>query len=269
MPLTIIQQIILGVIQGITEWLPVSSSGFVALVMTNFFGITDLGFLLQSALFLHLGTFFAALIYFRSGVWDLTKSLFNYKQSERETKLILKFLIISTLISGILGLLILKGLTSFESYLDITGKTITFVVGFLLLFTGAIQVKAKQSGLRKELHLKNKDGVLLGFAQGLASLPGISRSGITVSTLLLKKFDDTSALRLSFLMSLPIVLIANIILNIPDFGQIITVSSIYGLLAAFVFGLATIHGLMKLSRKINFGWFVLVFGGLMLGSLLV
>jgi len=269
MTLTILQQLILGIIQGITEWLPVSSSGVITLVMTNFFNITDLRFLLQSALLLHLGTFFAALVYFRKEVWDLTKSLFDYNQSDRETKNILKFLIISTVISGLIGLLILFGLMSFENYLDITGKTITFFVGVLLLFTGIIQIKINSRGLRKEIHLKNKDSVLLGFAQGLASLPGISRSGITVSTLLLKKFDDTSALRLSFLMSLPIVLLGNIFLNLSDFTQVASSTSIYGLLAAFVFGLATIHGLMKLSRRINFGWFVLGFAVLMLISVLV
>ena len=214
MPLTILQQIILGIIQGITEWLPISSSGILALIMSNFFGITDLGFLLHTALLLHLGTFFAALIYFRREAWNLTKALFNYKNSDKETKLVLKFLIITTLITGIIGIFILKILTFIN--LELTGKTISFVIGFLLLITGIFQIKVRQRGLRKEINLKNNDSLLLGIMQGLSSIPGLSRSGITISTLLLKKFDDTSALRLSFLMSLPVVLLGNIFLNVAD-----------------------------------------------------
>lgn len=267
MQLTIIQQIILGVIQGITEWLPVSSSGFVTLVMSNFFKITDIGLLLQSALLLHLGTFFAALIYFRKDVAQFFTTLFKYKYQDKPSKKIFKFLFISTLISGIIGLLILKVLMSFGDYLEITGKAIIFFVGVLLLFTGIIQIKINSKGLKKEVHLRNKDGVLLGFAQGLASLPGISRSGITISALLLEKFDDTTALRLSFLMSLPIVLFGNIFLNLSDFGKVSGSSLVYGLLASFIFGILTIHLLMKISKRINFGWFVLIFAFLMLGSL--
>ena len=81
MVLTALQQIILGILQGITEWLPISSSGILALVMSNFFGITDIGDLISKLLLLHLGTFFAALIYFRKDVAKLIKTLFNYKKA--------------------------------------------------------------------------------------------------------------------------------------------------------------------------------------------
>lgn len=262
----ILIQIILGIIQGITEWLPISSSGIVTLVNSNILGITEIGQLLQTALFLHLGTFFAALIYFRKDVIHLTKTLFNYKSQDESSKRTLKFLIIATIISGILGLILLETLYSFESQLDFTGKTITLFIGILLFFTGIIQVKSRNKGLRREREIKNTDSFLLGVAQGFSTLPGLSRSGITVSTLLLRKFDDTTALRLSFLMSLPIVLLGNIFLNLQDFMKIASSASIYGVLASFVFGLLTISGLMKLSKKINFGWFVLIFAVFMLGS---
>lgn len=267
MQLEIIQQIILGIIQGIFEWLPVSSSGIVALVNTNLFGVTNLSMLLHQALFLHLGTFFAALIYFRKDVLKLCRTLFKYKYSEESSKKILKFLIIATLISSITGLIIFETLISFENKLVLTGKIITLFIAILLLFTGIIQIKIKNRGLKTVRNLKNKDSVLLGVAQGIASLPGISRSGITVSTLLLKNFDDTTALKLSFLMSLPIVLLGNIFLNLNQLT--FTTTAIYGLLTSFIFGILTIHILMRFSKKINFGWFVLIFAGLMFGSLFV
>ena len=261
------QQIILGIIQGITEWLPISSSGFTIIFMSGFLNITDLDFLIHTSLFLHLGTFLAALIYFRKDVWNILKSIAKYKDSSEETQKILKFLIIATLISGAIGILILQMIYHYESELAVTGRTITGFIAILLLFTGFIQLKKKKIGLRQESNLKTKDGIFLGIAQGFSSLPGISRSGITISTLLLRNFNDTSALRLSFLMSLPIILAGNILLNINNFT--LTTPAFYGLLTAFVFGLATIHGMISVSKRINFGWFALVFGILMLISLLI
>ncbi|MBD3247545.1 UDP-diphosphatase [Candidatus Pacearchaeota archaeon] len=269
----LIQQLILGVIQGITEWLPISSSAMTTLIMTNFFNITDISILIHQALFLHLGTFFAALIYFRKDVRHLLKSLFHsHKKSKKprpspETKKPLRFLIITTIISGILGLVIMKFISSID--LELTGKTITFVIGLLLFVTGGLQLSVRKKGLRRLINIENSDSIFLGFTQGLAALPGISRSGITVSTLLLRKFNDTTALRLSFLMSLPIVLLGNIFLNLPDIATTFTYTSLIGLLASFAFGLATIHALMKLSKKINFGWFVLIFAMLMMLSVLI
>lgn len=269
----LIQQLILGIIQGITEWLPVSSSAMTTLVMTNFFKITDISILIHQALFLHLGTFFAALIYFRKDVRHLLKSFFSFRKKSRkprpspETRKTLRFLIITTIISGIIGLVIMKVLSNIN--LELTGKAITFAIGVLLFVTGGLQLSIKKKGLRRLINIENSDSILLGFSQGLAALPGISRSGITVSTLLLRKFNDTTALRLSFLMSLPIVLLGNIFLNLPDIATTFTYASLIGLLASFAFGLLTIHGLMKLSKKINFGWFVIVFAVLMLLSVFV
>ena len=265
--LTIFQQIMLGLIQGITEWLPISSSGFVSLAASNLFNLTSLDILIKTALFFHLGTFLAALIYFRKEVADLFYTLFKYKTAPKVYKKTFNFILIATIISGIIGILILKFLIGLDSQLNITGKAITFVIAILLLITGIIQLKPKNKGLKQEKDLKIKDGLILGAVQGLSTMPGLSRSGITVSTLLLRKFDDTTALKLSFLLSLPIVLVANIILNAKD--VLAGFVPIWGIITAFVFGMLTIHGLMKLSKKINFAWFVLIFGILMLLSLII
>jgi undecaprenyl-diphosphatase len=263
----IIIQILLGIVQGITEWLPISSSAALTLINTNFLKILDIDVLIRNALLLHLGTFFAAMIYFRKDIWMLLKGLANPDKAGPSTKKVLVFLIVSTIISGIVGILIFKTIISFQSQLEITRKSIMFFVGILLFLTGIIQIKVKTIGVRSLMDLKIYDAVIVGFCQGLAAIPGLSRSGITVSTLLLNKFDDTTALRLSFLMSLPIVLIANIVLN---YNQLtFSNTAIYGLVASFVFGLLTIHGLMKLSKKINFGWFVILFSILMILGVLI
>lgn len=265
--LTIFQQIILGLVQGVTEWIPISSSAALVFMLSNLFGETNTSNIISTTLFFHLGTFFAALIYFRKDVSELTKKIFHYKYADEKSKKTIKFLFLSTIISGILGAILLKLFLGSEEFSTVSAKTISIALGGFLLFTGVIQLKIRRGGLKEERNIENSDSVILGFVQGLSVIPGISRSGITISTLLLRKFDDTTALKLSFLMSLPIVFAGNIILNFTDFT--FTSTAIYGFLASFIFGLATIHVLMKISRKINFGWFVLLFAALMILSVFI
>jgi undecaprenyl-diphosphatase len=253
------QQIVLGIIQGIVEWIPISSEGFLLLVTSNFFAEVEIELFLRQALFLHLGTFFAALIYFRKEVRELIKGAVNYKRSDPETKRTLNFLFIATLISGILGLAILNFIDLVKlKELSITSASINYAIGFLLIVTGALQLKASSTGFRKEYHLNNTDGVFLGIMQGFSIFPGLSRSGLTISGLLFRKMDETVALKLSFIMSLPIVLLANLILNFRDF--VFIKSMFLGFLLSFVFGLLTIHLLMEFSRKVKFGYFAIFFG---------
>ncbi|MEA2113557.1 MAG: undecaprenyl-diphosphate phosphatase [Patescibacteria group bacterium] len=263
-----LEQIILGIIQGIVEWLPVSSEGVILLVIKNFFDAeAGAETIIRQALFLHLGTFFAALVYFRKDVVLLFKALFKYKSASLKTKKIFNFLLAATLISGFLGFILLKVFIELEEQLFLSAKAITIAVGLLLLVTGWLQIKAKKDGGKKIRGLSRKDGVFLGLAQGFAALPGLSRSGLTVSVLLLRKFKSESALKLSFLMSLPIVLFGNIFLNLNNFAFSSKVA--IGLLFAFLFGILTIDLLLKAARKFEFGWFVLVFGFLVIFSAMV
>ncbi len=274
MVLDAIQYLILGIVQGILEWLPVSSSGFTVLIMSNFFGITDVGILIQAALFLHLGTFLAAAVYFHHDVRELIETAFRYKKMHDHELVVFNFILVSTIVTAFIGLLILITITIFESF-ELTGKAISFAVGFLLLLTGIVQLKnyphekTKGKHLRHEDDLQNRDSFIVGIAQGFSTLPGLSRSGITTATLMLRKFDDTTALKMSFLMSLPVVLFGNLILNYNQIISIFSSTALFGLLASFAFGLITIHILMKLSKKINFGWFLILFALGMMISVLI
>jgi len=251
------EALLLGLIQGIAEWLPVSSEGIIVLVHTNLFGgQAGLTHLLEYALFLHAGTFLAALIYLWRDVWRILKSAFS--SSDVEARQLLKFLSISTLISGGIGFAFLRAISGLEGELVLPGRAITAAVGVLLLITGFLQRTAPQSGTREAAGLAWKDALVLGIVQGLAVLPGLSRSGLTISALLLRGMAKREALRVSFLMSLPIVLIGNLALNAKS--CCITLASWVGLGVACVAGLATIRLLFYWARRVNFSAFVFGFG---------
>jgi len=276
------QEIISGIVQGIFEWLPVSSEGVLFLLQANFFDPSqEMMDIFKGVLFLHLGTFLAALIYLRKDVLSIFKTIINYKSGGLEEKNIFKFLFVSTLVSGLLGLLLLKFFTGFDEEIKGVGRILTLIIGLLLLVTAFLQIKTRGGGpARNALHgdaggLKGyndptlKDGILLGFVQGLSVLPGLSRSGLTVSFLLLRKFGEEASLRISFLMSLPVILAANILLNLPEASLYFSKEAMAGFLFSFLFGLLTIDLLIKTSRKINFGFFVLFFGILTILSVII
>ncbi len=263
-----VEQIILGLVQGVAEWLPVSSEGMLVLISKNFFhNQAETSELIRQALFLHLGTFLAALIYFRKDVWKIIKTFINYRSSESEDKKLAEFLAIVTVLSGILGFVFYRLSMEISSSLAFSAKIVNVVIGFLLIITAVLQIRYRSGGHKKTSQVDKKDGFFLGLGQALAVLPGLSRSGLTVSFLLLKKYDDEAALRLSFLMSLPIVFFGNIVLNFRDI--LLLKASFWALLFSFVFGWLTIDLLLRVARKVNFGYFVLVFALLVMASVFI
>ncbi|MBI1999513.1 MAG: undecaprenyl-diphosphate phosphatase [Parcubacteria group bacterium] len=261
------ESIVLGTVQGITEWLPISSEGAITfLEMTFFKNLGSLSNIIQFALFLHLGTVLAAVLYFWKDVKRLTQSIFFYDPNNPHTKGELRFLALATFLSGILGFAILRGVIYFERFVPVVAEGFTVALGLFLIATGVIQIRARHIGYSKKdsAALSWKDDILLGIAQGLAVLPGLSRSGLTVSALLMRGFEDTEALRLSMLLSIPIVLLGNIFLNINNF--VFTGTAMVGLLFSFLFGLATIHALLSFARRIPWGPFAIFFGVLVLVS---
>ncbi len=265
-----LENIILGSIQGLAEWLPVSSEGILVLVQTRFFNSDKhILELIRQSLFLHLGTVLAVVIYFRKDIWRLIKISFGYSPEDKTGQKVFEFILITALITGLLGYSLLSLLVNFEKEVELTGRVITGIIGVLLLVTGFLQLRAKKkepAGLRPIKRLNQNDNLILGMMQALAVLPGMSRSGMTVSGLLLRKFDEQTALRLSFLMSVPVIIGGNIILNLKylSYQLSLDLETLLGLFFAFIFGWLTINLFLRLAKRINFGYFVLFFGILIL-----
>lgn len=256
-----IEALVLGTIQGIAEWLPISSDGMIVLAKQYLFssheGVADL---LKFALLLHAGTLVAAIAYFRTDVAEILRGIVWWKRADVEARSLIKFLFLSTLITGAIGLfflLLLEKMTIGET----PGRILTAMTGMALLVTAYFQWKAKRhgAGKREVRDLNMRDALTLGIAQGFTVLPGLSRSGTTVSLLLLRGIADTTALRVSFLMSIPIVLAANIAVNYQYFLDL-TPEIFAGIVAALVWGFLTIGWLMKIAQKVNFTKFVVLFG---------
>ena len=263
------ESIILGTVQGIAEWLPVSSEGLIVLTKNAFFPDGTVIDFIKTALFLHLGTFLAALVYFWKDVKKILFVVFDFKGADENNRKLFVFLLNSTLISGVLGAVLLLALKFMENALALTGEILAVSIGVLLLLTALLSFRTKENGGKEVKDLTLFDGVLLGLAQAATALPGLSRSGTTVAFLLMRGFKDQEALRLSFLMSLPIVLVANIGLNLIDTGLHLTMIDLVGLALSFLFGLLTIDWLIKIARKVQFAWFALIFGVLIIISVFI
>jgi len=196
----ICQALILGVVQGATEFLPVSSSAHLV-IMQHYLGFKQ-PLLLFDAL-LHTSTLVAVVIYFRKEIYGIVLSLIKFKKRNSEETLYLKMfylIIIGTIPTLIMGLFL-------NIWVDTLFSSIV-LVSFMLIFTGIIlclgEKRAKLSKGIKEMGIKN--ALLIGLMQGIAIIPGISRSGSTISISLLQGIKKELAFRYSFLLSIPAIL---------------------------------------------------------------
>lgn len=228
--------IILGVIQGIFEWIPISSQGVVAIVSQ--FLIKEVH-PLEMALFLHLGTFFAVLVYFRKNWFEILKL--------RDLAL-LRFLLISTIVSGVVGFSLYNNLVK-----SITmGNSLLAVTGFGLLLTAYFHKAKKISGINF-----NKLAVIAGILQGLAVIPGLSRSGATIFGLSLGKLNPGEILKISYMMSAPAVLAMSGFLFIKN--PTLISEGWPALVFSFLAGFLALGFLLKIAAKIDFFKFALIF----------
>lgn len=255
--------IILGFIQGIAEWLPVSSQGIIVLVSTHFF---DGAFFdsVQYALFLHLGTVLAASIYFWRDIVSLVKQFPSWLSSREKKSHDLTFYFLATFVSMVIAIILVLIMRKVGEPSAASIQMITLGIGILLLVTAGLQWFSKRRAGMGRGEMNTMDAIIAGAGQGLAALPGISRSGTTVAFLLMRNVSPVRALQLSFIMSIPFVVIGNIGLNIGS--TVWDWSGVVGLLVACVVGLASIHLFLKAVEKINFAWVVFGFGVLVIVS---
>lgn len=255
--LTVFEAVILGIVQGVAEWLPISSEGMTSLVMINVFG-KSLAESLPIAIWLHTGTLLSAIVYFRAELKTIIKEVPGFvKERDIQNKdhTLIIFLILSTLLTGLVGLPLILFATGWEEF---SGKMATAFIGLLLVFTGVLQITAAKKN-KKKTDPALKDSAIVGITQGFAALPGVSRSGITVSTLLLRNFQASDALKLSFLMSIPAVLVAE--LGMGAMGLlIIDRTSLIALFFAFLIGILTIDIFIKVAEKYDFSKFCIGLG---------
>ncbi|MFT6699401.1 MAG: undecaprenyl-diphosphatase [Porticoccaceae bacterium] len=244
----ILEAIVLGIIQGLTEFLPVSSSGHLELAKAILGDTSVPEESLTFTVVLHFATALSTLVIFRKEVIEIFKGLFQFKWNN-EFKFSLK-IIISMIPAVIVGLLFEKQLESFFG-----GKIL--LVGCMLLLTALLLLLAdKAKNTKKEVSFWN--AVLIGISQAIAMLPGISRSGATISTSVLLGVDRTRAAKFSFLMVVPLIFgkigkdVLSGDLNLQS-SDMIPITA--GFIAAFLAGLLACKWMISLVKKSKLSYF--------------
>ena len=262
-----IEYIILAILQGLFEWLPISSSGQVMIVSVNFFGIPpEQAFSLS--IWMHLGTTIAVLLKLRKDYIQIIKSIlprkFEVDESDIKRRNWLIFATLGTAVTAIPLYFLFK-----EGFNAAQGDVLTLVISGLLIITGIVLLVFRKNFGKKTIKTVSdreliKDSSISGLIQGIAILPGISRSGFTVSTIIFEKYDQDQSLRLSFLMSVPVA-IASIGMDIifgegSVFGTIDVLTILVITVVSFIVGYLSMELLLKIAQKINFSYFCILYG---------
>jgi undecaprenyl-diphosphatase len=237
-----IEAIVLGVVQGLTEFLPISSTAHLRIVPA-FLGWEDPGAAFTAVV--QLGTMAAVLLYFRRDLWRIaTAWLASLRRPELRGTLDARmgwYIVLGTIPIGIFGLI-------FKDQIE-TGARSLYLIGCTLILLGLVLLLAERVGRReRELDtLTTRDGVLIGLAQAAALVPGVSRSGATISAGLFLGFDRAAAARFSFLLSVPAVVISGLFeaRHIGGEGSVGAAPTIVATLLAFVVGYASIAWLLR------------------------
>lgn len=248
-----LQAIVLGVLQGLTEFLPVSSSGHLR-IFPAFFGWEDPGAAFTAVV--QLGTMAAELIYFRKDLWRIartwTRSLRDASVRHELDARMGWYLVFATIPISVLGFL-------FDDVIEDPARDLTLIASMLIAF-GLILYWADRRGRRdtKIDDLTMKQGLIIGAAQSLALIPGVSRSGATITAGLLLGLDRAAAARFSFLLSIPAVVLAGLyqLKDIGGEGSAPVGATIIGTILAFVVGYAVIAFLLKFLVTHTFNVFV-------------
>ena len=261
--MTISSAIILGIVQGVAEFLPISSSGHLA-VLQNLFDLSAGEDHLFFDVLLHLGTLISICVCYWGDIVAMVREVFIVLRGGRRAD--------GTPVQGHLGaarlfLMIVVGTLPLFLVLPINDKVeelyyITPFIGAALLLTGCMLfVSDKMApGTRTERNMRFRDALTIGLCQCVATIPGLSRSGATITAGLATGLDRTFAMKYSFLLSLPAVLGANLLSFIKAIGEESIEASLIpayllGMLAAMLSGIAAISLMKLIAKKSKFGWF--------------
>jgi len=254
--------VLAGVVQGVVEWLPVSSQGNLALFLTAVGTSPDVA--LQLALFLQIGTTISAASYYRDDIAVATRAVPDWRpRAAFETdNALVSFIVIACMATGVVGIPLYIFAVDFAS--ELTGGIFISLIGVLLILTGILQLASESVGMGYRELPTFVDACLVGASQGIAILPGISRSGITTSALLFRSYDPPVAFRLSFLLSIPASLGAAALTVIGAGGLPgISLSGAVGAtVASAVVGYLTIGALMRIVDRLPFWLICFGLGGL-------
>jgi undecaprenyl-diphosphatase len=238
---TFLEALILGIVQGITEWLPVSSSGHLVILQQALGMSAGIAF----DLMLHVATLIVVLLVFWRDVLDVLKAFFTWDRKSEEWRLAM-FIIAGMVPTGLIGYF-------FESFFREAFSSLT-VVGFSLLITGLILFLTRFPPQARKLGLWR--ALLVGFFQGLAITPGISRSGATIASAISTGVDRRKAVRFSFLLFIPAV-IGAMLFNISDLAAASMLDAgpvALGMVTAIIVGYFSLRLLIRLviSRKLHY-----------------
>lgn len=261
--MSILEAIILGALQGLTEFLPVSSSGHLQLAK-ELLGV-ELTSNLTFDVLLHMATVLSTIVVLWSEIWWLVKGVFSRGMND-EKSYFLK-LVVSMIPIGIVGLLLRDKI---DALLD--SQYIMVVVGAMLLLTALLQSFAYYAKPRLKATISYRDAFIIGLSQAVASMPGLSRSGTTIATGLMLGNEKGAVATFSFLMVLaPIV--GQTILDVADGGLSIvgvsTASLVAGFVSAFVVGCLackTMIGVVKRGKLIWFAIYCAIVGTIAIAS---
>ena len=238
----IIRAFILGIVQGLTEFLPISSNGHLVLVR-HLLNWEDEGLMFDAIL--HLGTFLAVLYYYRSTWWRLIKTIF--RRGTRNDEILLGLLIVATIPGAVIGFFVKDLMEIYFRGLIITG--VGFLFSAVMLYLADRNLKIKKGQRSERLTLAQT--VKVGFMQALALLPGVSRSGATIAGGVFSNLSREKAVEFSFLMALPITGGAGflaLLKNLDGEGGSF-LSLLVGFVVSFLVGLWAIKALIKYVSK--------------------
>jgi len=250
--MTWLKSLILGIVQGLTEFLPVSSSGHLV-IFQKILKFNDPGVLFEIAV--HLGTLVAVVIYFRKDIWAIIQSIFIWEKDAsdkiKHAHHLLLHLIIASAVTAFIGFTFKEKLESlFEN---------TLLVGFMLIVTGGVLFVSDKIKNTTKNKMSVPSSLLVGFAQSVAIIPGISRSGATITTGIFTGRTRDLATRFSFLLSIPAILGATL-LKFKDLSSAISsgtmgINFMLGGIAAAIVGYFAISVLIKMIKRSKLYYF--------------